>query len=79
MFGKETVEQMKVKSITYAGKADVYNMEVEGTHNFVVNGGLIAHNCFDETRYLLMERPLGPQPIKVRSPEAEGPYRGVAI
>ena len=35
---------MKVKSITYAGKADVYNMEVEDTHNFVIQGGVISHN-----------------------------------
>ena len=27
-------------------------MEVMGTHNFAVNGGLIVHNCMDECRYL---------------------------
>ena len=30
---------------------DVYNMEVMGTHNFSVNGGVIVHNCMDEIRY----------------------------
>ena len=51
---------MKVKSVTYAGKADVYNMEVEDTHNFVIQGGVIAHNCPDEIRYMCMSRPVQP-------------------
>lgn len=56
---------MKIKRITYAGKADVYNMEVEGTHNYVVNGGFVAHNCYDECRYVLMENPISPRmPVK---------------
>ena len=52
---------MKVKSIEYAGKADVYNMEVEDTHNFVVNGGAVVHNCYDEWRYVCMARPIAPR------------------
>jgi hypothetical protein len=32
---------------------DVYNMEVIGTHNFSVNGGLIVHNCMDDIRYFV--------------------------
>ena len=51
---------MKVKSVTAAGKADVYNMEVDDTHNFVIQGGAIAHNCADECRYLFMARPIEP-------------------
>ena len=51
---------MKVKSITYAGKADVFNMEVEDTHDFVIQGGVIAHNCPDEIRYMCMSRPVKP-------------------
>ena len=42
---------MKVKSITPAGRADVYNMEVEDTHSFVIQGGVISHNCADAIRY----------------------------
>ena len=49
---------MKVKSVTYAGKRDVYNMEVKDTHDYVVNGGIVAHNCYDETRYFFMSRPI---------------------
>ena len=52
---------MKVKAIEYAGKADVYNMEVEDTHNFVVNGGTVVHNCYDEWRYVCMARPIAPR------------------
>lgn len=51
---------MKVKSVTYAGKADVFNMEVEDTHDFVIQGGVISHNCADEVRYMCMSRPIKP-------------------
>ena len=32
---------------------DVYNMEVIGTHNFSVSGGVIVHNCMDDIRYFV--------------------------
>lgn len=51
---------MKVKSVRYLGKADVYNMEVDDTHDFVIQGGVISHNCADEARYLCMSRPIKP-------------------
>lgn len=54
---------MKIKSVTYAGKADVYNMEVEDTHNFVIQGGVISHNCLDATRYFCMLRQVAPEKI----------------
>jgi hypothetical protein len=40
-----------VTAITSAGTVDVFNLEVEGTHCFAVSGGLIVHNCADESRY----------------------------
>ena len=49
---------MKIKSISPAGKADVFNMEVDDTHNFVIQGGVIAHNCADSIRYFCMMRPI---------------------
>lgn len=52
---------MKVKSISYAGKKDVYNMEVEDTHSFVIQGGVVSHNCADEWRYFCMARPIKPR------------------
>lgn len=51
----------KIKKISYAGRADVYNMEVEDTHDFAVNGGVIVHNCYDECRYVCMESPIAPR------------------
>ena len=61
---------MKIASITPAGKADVFNMEVEDTHNYVVNGGFVAHNCYDATRYFLMDHPMTAtkKPPKVYKP-----------
>lgn len=38
------------------GYADVYNMEVSGTHCFSVNGGIIVHNCMDAMRYFVMTK-----------------------
>lgn len=52
---------MKVKSVSYAGKADVFNMEVDETHDFVIQGGVISHNCADEVRYFCMSRPIKPR------------------
>ena len=45
---------IKIRSIEYAGKQDVYNMEVRRHHNFSINGGIIVHNCQDASRYLVM-------------------------
>lgn len=40
-------------------------MEVDGTHCFAVNGGLIVHNCMDEIRYFcntILRRKVGKEP-----------------
>lgn len=63
---------MKVKSITYQGKADVYNMTVEDTHDFVIQGGVVAHNC-DEIRYFCMMRPIAPRIIEEKKIPAYDP------
>ena len=53
---------MKIKSITPAGRSDVFNMEVEVTHDFAVGkAGAIVHNCYDEWRYMCMSRPIAPR------------------
>jgi hypothetical protein len=44
----------EVISIEDAGVHDVYNLEVQLTHAFLVNGGLVVHNCGDDTRYVCM-------------------------
>ena len=51
---------MKIRTIRHAGRADVFNMEVEETHDFVIQGGVISHNCADEWRYMCMSRPVAP-------------------
>lgn len=56
---------MKVKSVRYAGKADVYNMTVDDTHDFVIQGGVITHNC-DEVRYFCQMRPINPRRIETK-------------
>lgn len=64
---------MRIKSIRPAGKADVYNMEVEDTHDFVIQGGVISHNCADEVRYMCMANPMKPVKVKERKPEVYDP------
>ena len=44
----------EVVSVVDAGQHDVFNLEVEHTHAFSVNNGLIVHNCADDTRYVCM-------------------------
>lgn len=63
---------MKIKSITKVGKADVFNMEVEDTHSFVIQGGVISHNCADSLRYLCMLPQLKIQPPKTVSNKHKG-------
>jgi hypothetical protein len=41
----ENVTAVKIKSIRLKGVEDVYNLEVDKTHCFSVNGGYIVHNC----------------------------------
>ena len=50
---------MKVKRIMPAGKADVFNVTVEGAHTFIANRGFVTHNC-DDARYFCMSRPVQP-------------------
>ena len=48
---QNAVHLVGVAKIEIEPYEDVYNMEVMGTHNFAVNGGVIVHNCMDEIRY----------------------------
>ena len=41
----ETIAWQKITSIEYAGEEQVWDIEVENTHNFVANG-IIAHNTY---------------------------------
>lgn len=41
---------MRIKSIKHVGKQPVYNMTVEKTHNYLLDSGVVSHNC-DAARY----------------------------
>lgn len=70
MRGKAEVGKIIIKDIIPAGTADVYNMEVEEVHDFVVNDGFVAHNCYDALRYMCMARP-----VKATDPRVGRRYR----
>lgn len=57
---------MRVTAIRPAGRADVFNLEVEDTHDFAVGSGIIVHNCYDELRYVCMANPISPRPAQRR-------------
>ena len=54
-------------------REDVYNMEVDRVHNFAIQGGIIVHNCYDSTRYFLMERPISAAEEKIIIPKIYSP------
>ena len=50
---KENVEEIKIKSIKkLENKQKVYNLYCKRYHNFLVNGGIVSHNC-DGLRYVI--------------------------
>ena len=50
---QNAVHLVGISKIEVEPNEDVYNMEVMGTHNFAVNGGVIVHNCMDDIRYFV--------------------------
>ena len=50
---QNAVHLVGISKIEIEPNEDVYNMEVMGTHNFSVNGGVIVHNCMDDIRYFV--------------------------
>jgi hypothetical protein len=46
-------------------KHDVYNISVEGTHEYYANG-VLSHNC-DSLRYLINELPDDPERLKTKA------------
>ena len=45
----------------------MYNMTVDGCHNYAIGSGLIVHNC-EAMRYGLMSRP---SPARIERPTAK--------
>lgn len=50
----ERSSSVEVVSVNPAGVEDVYCLDVIGWHSFSVCGGVIVHNCYDESRYRCM-------------------------
>ena len=51
--GRVPTKFVGIKGVRKITPEPVYNMEVEGNHNFAVSEGLIVHNCMDDTRYFV--------------------------
>lgn len=54
------INYLVVKDLKVVGirKEHVYDIEVEGEHEFFANG-ILVHNCIDATRYVVLEEILG--------------------
>lgn len=63
----ENARGKRVKAVELCGTADVYNMTVDGCHNYAIGSGLIVHNC-EAMRYGLMSRP---SPARQKKPTAK--------
>lgn len=50
------VQSLGIKQVDEAGFADVYCLDANLTHCFVLSNGIIVHNCADEVRYRVLER-----------------------
>lgn len=50
------VQGFGVKRVEKAGFADVYCLDANITHCFVLANGVIVHNCADETRYRILAK-----------------------
>ena len=58
--GQHTGEKgyVMVLSITDAGIADVYNLHVPDGNAYLIEGGIVTHNCYDSIRYMMMDHPI---------------------
>ena len=52
-----------VESVERAGVEAVYNLEVETNHNFLVEGGVVVHNCMDAVRYFVKTKRIAKKPL----------------
>ena len=53
-----TVKPRRCVSVEDCPNEDVYCLTVPTTEMFCIEGGLLVHNCADETRYACMSRPI---------------------
>ena len=50
---QNTARYIGVVSVEEDGTEAVYNLEVSHNNDFVINGGVVVHNCMDATRYFV--------------------------
>lgn len=63
---------VKVISIREIGFQETYNFDVAGTRNFLVENGIVVHNCVDALAWavrltLTRSAPKLPEPAKIKS------------
>jgi DNA polymerase III alpha subunit len=47
-----TANKIKIKSVKSLGKREVYDIEMPTAHNFVLDSGVVAHNCSHAVSYV---------------------------
>lgn len=62
---------VKARSVKPAGKADVYCLNAADTHAFCVEGGILVHNCYDESALIAMFFTVPMLDIKPKKTQAE--------
>ena len=55
LFGYLQRQTTQIKNLKEIGYEPVYNLEVENTHCFSVEGGILVHNCYDAIREVFLE------------------------
>ena len=65
---------VKVVSIRQLGYQKTYNFEVSGTRNFLVEGGIVVHNCVDSLAWSI-RLTLTRTPPQVRTPPPQKSWR----
>lgn len=55
----ENINWAKIKSIELVGEKNVYDLEIDNTHDFALCGGLIVHNCYQEQTIAFLQQVCG--------------------
>ena len=57
---RDDIKWSKIISVEeYEDNSDVYDIEVEDEHNFLVNGGMVVHNCYQEQTIAFLQQICG--------------------
>lgn len=69
---RDNIHYHKVESKEYIGERVVYDLEINNTHNFLVNG-IVVHNCYQEDIIKFLQKICG-----LSGSEADTVRRGIA-